>query len=118
MRGASSFALAALALVAAHPARAEASADEFLKGMNRGDDMSTVLLLAYTVGFSWANTELQMAGRPMLYCVPPKLALRREQAGSILLQYVKAHPKSRTFPAGMVMLDAMQQTFPCSTQNR
>ena len=44
------------------------------------------------------------------------LALTSEQDISILRRYVKEHPETKDKPAGVVMLLAMQDIFPCKGQ--
>lgn len=129
MLGGSIFALGALASLAppttadksTDPLFAELaakSADNFLRGMDRGDRIPGALLVAYTDAYGWVNLALEKEGRPLLYCVPPKLGLMPEQAGGILRRYVKTHPRKGKYPASMVILEAMQETFPCPTENR
>jgi hypothetical protein len=118
MLGITVFSLATLAQAGVGTEHAAKSADNFLRGIDRGDVLPSQLLLSYTEAFGWINARLQIAGKPLLYCVPPKLALRREQAGSILREHVKLHPKEGAYPASMVMLSAMEEAFPCPKENR
>jgi Rap1a immunity proteins len=64
----------------------------------------------------WPNARLHLDGRPQLYCEPKMLALTSEQDISILRRYVKEHPETKDKPAGVVMLLAMQDIFPCKGQ--
>ena len=62
----------------------------------------------------FANIELQLKNRKLIYCHPPKLALQPEQ----MINMIKEHIKENSFyltqqtPLGGVALEALKETFP------
>lgn len=97
-------------------AQAEPSAEEVISMIDKGDQMALLILDGYANGMEWANTELESRGDALLFCAPRKLAITAEQNADILRQYIKTPPGSRVadLPAGIVLLNALRATFPCS----
>jgi hypothetical protein len=104
------------ATVAAAPARSEPSAATVLEQIDKGDLMARMIVYGYSNGYDWANTELRDKKRAQLFCIPDKLVITPDQNTQILRDYVTAHPDMRTFPAGMVLLYAYIDTFPCGSK--
>jgi hypothetical protein len=110
--------LASIALTAS-PIKAEASADEFIRILDRGGasaETATIFLHGISNGLDWANTELKGQKRAQLYCVPPKLGLSVSQSILIFRDHLKRNPENGQYPAGLVMLEAMRTTFPCKSE--
>jgi hypothetical protein len=97
------------------PAHAEPSASEALKDMAKADQSAipSVFLNGAVAGLTWANSWLDLDGKPRLFCPPDKLALTLEQDISILRHYVEEHPLLKDRPLSAVMLFALQDAFPC-----
>lgn len=112
---ASALAIAFSLGVASSPARAEPSAKEVLSLIDKGDQVALLILDAYSNGMDWANSELQSRNTPRLYCAPRNLAITANQTADILRQYLKSPDGSVTshLPAGLILLRALQATFPC-----
>ncbi len=56
-------------------AKAEGTAKEMLKMVDRAGNLATITTLvisAYENGFAWANADLRGQKRPPLYCAPPR----------------------------------------------
>lgn len=102
-------------LVAApSPARAENSAKWFLDQIDGGNTVALVVLDGYANGMSWANTDLKLRGLPPLFCEPDRLAITAQQNADILRRYVDgAGAALAEDPAGLVLLYALKDTFPC-----
>lgn len=105
--------VASVLMLASWPARAEADAKTFLAEIDAGKKTYLYILDAYANGFDWANTDLRAAKRQPLYCLPAKLAVTAEQSGAILRQFIKQNPVAANWPAGMALLEAFKDTFPC-----
>jgi hypothetical protein len=74
-------------------------------------------------GIEWANAKLSSLGRPQLYCQPPALALNIDNYVKIIdAQIEKAvgrmpQEKLEHLYVGVLLLDGLAETFPCSTQS-
>lgn len=102
----------------AAPARAEADARSFLARIDAGGpeaEMLAELLLAYGEGISWANVQMAENGQPRLYCPPANRALTVAQNVNILRRFVERIPEAGSSPAGLVLLFAYKDAFPCPT---
>ena len=64
-------------------------------------------------GLSWANAGLNSEHKPLLFCVPEKVALTSEQELDILKRYVHENPASADMSLGGVLLSALIDAFPC-----
>jgi hypothetical protein len=70
-------------------------------------------------GISWANTLVSLEDGRALYCPPDKLALTVENYLDILDRQIDARSKVVTeaklneTPLGFLLLDGLQETFPC-----
>ncbi len=101
-------------------AAAEMDASTFLQNYDRADATGRHLyervLGATENGLSWANSALSHDHHQRLYCAPGKLAITDEQDVDILRRHVKEHPEHQTAPYGLVLLLALELTFPCPKQ--
>jgi hypothetical protein len=89
------------------------SADEVIQYLDNKSELVVLLLHSYAQGMEWSNTELESQGKAPLYCAPSKLAINGEQHADIFRKHVKDNPYVGKYPAAMVLLDALQATFPC-----
>ena len=91
------------------------SADQILVELEKpkqGKLAETILhVVSHSLGA--ANAELEFDGKAPLYCVPDRLALTVEQNRSIFEVYLSRAPEMGELPYFMVMLSALQETFPC-----
>lgn len=65
-------------------------------------------------GLSWANVELEMAGREPLYCPPSKLNLNGENVYSLTNDYVTKNDALSSAPFDMYVMRALYDAFPCA----
>ncbi len=67
-------------------------------------------------GFGWANAELRVKGRPLLYCQPGKLSLGPDNYLDILNRELEepyvAGLRAPTAIEG-ILLQGLERTFPC-----
>ena len=108
-------ALAGAALISS-PASAEPDASTFLQRIDQGGAQGEIAkhtLSAYENGLGWANAHLENEGQRRLYCPPGQLALTPDQVVDIFRRFVARNPEAGNSPAGMVLLFALQDTFPC-----
>jgi len=105
----------------------EASAEMDAKTLLKAYDVATpkekdVVLFTITRtqnGMSWANSALRMQRKEdPLYCVPDNLVLTGEQIVDILRRYLNEEPSAGERPYGLVMLVALQRTFPCNIERK
>lgn len=104
---------AALAVLATSSAVAEPTAKSFLDRIERGDTASRFFLMGAGNGLQWSNVALDYQHKPLLFCLPPKVALAAEQELDILKRYVHERPNTGDMSVGMVLMDAMIDAFPC-----
>jgi hypothetical protein len=66
-------------------------------------------------GFLWANVFLDRAGKPLLYCQPPKLALGSDNYIQLLTNYIddNKHEVKDDAVVEALLLLALQEAFPC-----
>ncbi|MBL96139.1 MAG: hypothetical protein CFH06_01843 [Alphaproteobacteria bacterium MarineAlpha3_Bin5] len=79
--------------------------------------VNTLIVGATGRALSWANSKLRVEGRNPLYCRPDKLIMNNEQYLLMLKNAVKKNPTLGTYPVnalGMIVLDILIDTFPCS----
>jgi hypothetical protein len=118
LHGQMAMAVVALAsMMSASAARAEDSAQTFINAIDRGDQVMLVAIHSFGIGFLWSNAYLEQSGRQKLFCAPRRLALTAEQSVSILKRYIEANPTRATTPAGLALLLAYQDAFPCNGQD-
>ena len=76
----------------------------------KNPDAYKIYIAGVGTGYSWANTQLDVEKRKMLYCQPPKLALDGENYVRILNDGIN------TADTGLIELTLINQlirTFPC-----
>lgn len=91
----------------------ETTAAYWAAAVQRSDRVYLAGLRGIADGIEWSNIRLQSNGQKKLYCPPEKLAMTVDQYRSIFVRYVKENPSEGQFPAGLVMLEALVETFPC-----
>jgi hypothetical protein len=105
------------AIVFATPAAAEMDADVFLKYYDAANlenrQLYERILGATENGISWASAKAMNDGQRGIFCPPNKLALTDQQSVDILRRHVLAHTDHAKVPYGLVLLLALQETFPC-----
>ena len=87
----------------------------------RFDKYRTSEAVRYALGeagdaYSWANARLSNQNQQRLYCQPAKLGMTSDQYWAIFEGYLQRHPEIRADPATVwnyVLLNALQETFPC-----
>lgn len=97
----------------AAPAQAEETAKWFINQADQGSTTAILVLTSYENGMAWSNAYLEDRGEAKLYCTPAKLALTYDQIVDILRRYVAKYPKVGEEPAGLTLLYAMIDAFPC-----
>jgi hypothetical protein len=65
------------------------------------------------IALLWANTMLKNRKQPLLYCQPDHLTLTDTQVIDIIRQAMIDKPKWGDFPVALMVLLALQRTFPC-----
>ncbi|WP_435199208.1 hypothetical protein [Qipengyuania sp. 902] len=91
------------------------TADQMLEnlGNEKQAPLAQVILHVVSLSLSAANADLESKEQPKLYCVPIHLALTPEQNRGIFEDYLARSPEMGEFPYFMIMLSALQDTFPC-----
>ena len=64
-------------------------------------------------GFSLANTAIARRGQSPLYCQPNNLVLTGEQIIDIIYRFVEINPALEKAVWEAVMLEALENLFPC-----
>ena len=72
------------------------------------------VLSSYGVGMTWANDDVKVSGGKALFCIPNKLAITEEQTADILRRAIKENAYIGDLPAGLALLTAYKNTFPCN----
>ena len=98
--------------------------DTFLRGYDLAEQAHDLesnriyqAILGHEVdGMDWANTALKESRKELpLYCVPANLALTNNQLIDIVRRMRTDVPSLGKSPVGLVILFALQKTFPCSS---
>jgi hypothetical protein len=107
--------LASLAFIT--PAQAEDSAKIYLEKIDQSDPQESSrhrsVLAAFGIGLFWANIHLVATGGKPIYCQPENLVLTDYQEVDMVRRYIKEFPDAANAPAGLVVLKALQNVFPC-----
>ena len=75
-------------------------------------------------GFGWANADLELAGRPPLFCAPRNLALAAENYFDIIERKIAAakskytQEKVEKLYIPMLLLHGLEETFPCNADGK
>lgn len=83
---------------------------------NRNKKITTFYVGALGEGLSWANAELKTNERPLLYCQPSGLPITKDGYVAILNNFLKKETEKQmyeSFSVGLILLKALQDTFPC-----
>jgi hypothetical protein len=65
------------------------------------------------LGLLWANTLLKDRGQPLIYCQPDRLTVTGPMILDMMRKGVRDNPKWSEVPAELVIVTALQRTFPC-----
>lgn len=67
-------------------------------------------------GYTFANATLEVKGQPQLYCAPERLVQDQALFLTVLEREVKESLQSApaTTPIAIVLLTALEKTFPCT----
>ncbi|KAB7782172.1 Rap1a/Tai family immunity protein [Methylorubrum populi] len=106
--------LVALTLIAVAPAVAQVRAGEIAVAAE-GTEAWTYLR-GLKDGIEWAVAQSRFDKEPPPFCPPPNLAIAAEQYRQILSDQIRRHPEQARHFAGLVMMDALKRTFPCSSK--
>ncbi|MGN3974207.1 Rap1a/Tai family immunity protein [Tsuneonella sp. SYSU-LHT278] len=109
-------AAAFMMLIFAQPAHAEGTAKEFIALLDTGGatgESATIFLVGVSIGIGWADTELADRGQSRLVCEPEKLGLTPDQTVDIFRRFLAENKDLDDLPAGLIMLNALIETFPC-----
>jgi hypothetical protein len=103
-------------------AHAEMDAHTFLRNYDAGTlDSRKAMefwLSSIELGMDWENSILQHDHRVALYCTPPKLNLTGNQLVDMVRRYTTDIKPADILPVGLVMLDALETTFPCDSAGK
>jgi hypothetical protein len=103
-------------------ARAETSVKKYKAEIAaNGADVSLtkIYILGLGDGFLWANAKMLVDKKSPLYCQPDKLVLGMENYVEILNRQIKAEATKNTqaqldeMSLGLLLLQGLQDTFPC-----
>ena len=86
---------------------------EIIDGDNEYDQRGSLYIAGLGQGLFWANVKLASSGRALLYCEPGNLVLTTDQKVSILRSYTAKNSSYGVAPAGLVLLRALKDVFPC-----
>lgn len=65
-------------------------------------------------GIEWAIARSGFDKEPPPFCPPPNLTIAAEQYRQILADQIRLHPDQAQHYAGLVLMDSLKRTFPCS----
>lgn len=102
------------------PVQAAPTAEFYMTALEKGGQnaqWTKSILHSYVAAFEWSNAMLSNRGDQELYCQPPEFVSVAEQNVEIFKRFVKDAPASAKEDAAMVMLFALQRTFPCPDAN-
>ena len=115
--------LVVLALCISSASVASKAADDLVtaKDMlaNPQDEHNRTYLRGVWDGLRSANVTLEENHQKPLFCTPPKQEIPPDQVINILGQYIGPDPRSpfkdvvASMPVDAVLLDALQEVFPC-----
>jgi hypothetical protein len=93
---------------------AEPNSADALSQLDKGDTNVALILYGYATGYGWANAELRYDNKPRLYCEPEEFIPTIDQNILILREFIKRHPTYAQAPAGLGLLEAYKEMFPCT----
>jgi hypothetical protein len=120
-------ALAAAACALAGAARAEPNITQYeqytgAQGTPETKVVFPMWLAGVGLGFQWMNTEFVKRGQPAAFCLPESFGSSADQFDGLLHDYLakrrakldaQRQADLAEFPTGLVLLNAMKDTFPC-----
>jgi len=111
--------LALAMLSAVMPAKAQdrTTVANFLKDAKTNEN-TAMIIEAAARGLEGANVYLEVAGRPLLYCVPKSLIITGDQYVQIVTDHIARFPEMGDYPAsmlGLVLVASAAKSFPCKT---
>ena len=74
---------------------------------------ATTYMNGLSRGLFWANVRLAASERAQLYCEPDNLSLTSDQIVSIFRNYMAKNSSDGEEPAGMILMFALKDVFPC-----
>lgn len=104
----------AVLVAATAPARADATAKQFLE-LDASDDgvlLAETKIASVEEGIRVTNAALASGSK--LYCQPPTLVLTGTQLADMLRRAVAADDKLKNQAMSVVLLDVLEKTFPCT----
>jgi Rap1a immunity proteins len=110
------YAIVALACLSG-AAHAEMTAKQLvtasINGLSINANPTYAYLRSIVVGMTATNTRLIAYGRKPIYCLPLAFALTSSRNLDIISTFIAAHPEYSDYDAGLVLVEAMRETFPC-----
>jgi hypothetical protein len=94
---------------------AEPLTKDVLADIRANNAVSKLYLRGLSDGFAWANISSAHDGNPKLFCQPETIALTIEQLIDIFKRFSKENPNFDNSSAGMVLLFALKEAFPCKS---
>lgn len=88
---------------------------DLVKGSTK-DDRLRNLIVGAGRGLEGVNIQLELDGKPQLFCPPPKMPITGDQYRRMLEVFVERNPefgKVELNSYGWVLLQAMADVFPC-----
>lgn len=80
------------------------------ENVKRIDDLYIASLIQGMMGI---NLEVAQRGGKPVFCAPEKLSFNGHLGVSVLASFADAHPEVGPFPLDVVMVKALEDTFPC-----
>ena len=102
-----------IALFLLLPVKAEIPLEKYYKFKDL--DVFQEYIWGVSMGYSWANANLDADDRAMLFCEPQYLSLNKENIYKILENEIKdyGHLYSKDVPIAQILFNALSRTFPC-----
>ena len=91
----------------------ETSTRDALRDYDKGNPIAVAYLQGLRTGLEWANSANQEMHQRLVYCAPSDIALKLEQYVRVMKDYVSKYPKLNEMPAGLAMVFAARDAFPC-----
>ena len=91
----------------------ETSTRDALKDYDKRNPIAVAYLQGLRTGLEWANTANHDMHQRFVYCAPSNIGLTLEQYVRVIKDYVNKNPKLNEMPAGLAMVFAARDAFPC-----
>jgi len=102
-----------LCLALATPAHAELTARDVLREYDASNMTNWAFVAGVLIGFQWSNGELEHTGKQKLFCQPEDKTISVDDAMTTLRVYIRKRPPFADMMAGLVLLQALEEAFPC-----